>query len=174
MKIRPEATERRLAELRLAFDESFASPPPEPARDLLHFLAIRVAGDPYALRLTELAGLQPYRKIVSLPGSAAGLAGVRGRLVAVYSLAVLLGYPTVEAKARWIVVCEADHSIGLVIEDFERHQHVAGSALQTAAESGPLNEHVSAIYRDEPGSRSVLAIPSILAAIRRQTGGGRA
>jgi chemotaxis signal transduction protein len=94
--------ERRLAELRRAFDDSFAQPPP-PAPgpgDWVEFLLIQAGEQPYALRIGELSGLESDRKIVPLPaapGSTApwllGLCAVRGQLAPVFDLAAILGLP---------------------------------------------------------------------------------
>ncbi len=92
----------RAAELRDAFDRVFAEahpPAPPPSEDLL---AIRIASEPYALRLTEIAGLFADRKITPVAGRVSallGIAGFRGLIVPVYDLQVLLGCPPLEDGA---------------------------------------------------------------------------
>ncbi|MGH9895296.1 MAG: chemotaxis protein CheW, partial [bacterium] len=56
----------RVAALRQAFDESFAAPPPEESQGLEDLLRIRVAGDPYAIRLRDIAGVVARRKVVPI------------------------------------------------------------------------------------------------------------
>ena len=88
-------TDRRLAELRESFDRGFALPPADASRAGDAFLIVR-AGDG-AVR--DLAGRASWawrvdRKIVPLPlqvPGLLGLAGLRGQLTPVFSLASLLG-----------------------------------------------------------------------------------
>jgi chemotaxis signal transduction protein len=91
----PVGIEQRVRLLRSAFDEAFSLAPvatPESFEDLL---VIRVAGAPYSLRARQITGLVASRRIVPLPSATPqllGVAGHRGALVLVYSLAALLGH----------------------------------------------------------------------------------
>lgn len=94
MKGPMEGLNRRLEELRRAFDDSFALPALPQDVDQEDMLGIRVGSLHFAVRVNDLAGVHACRKIVALPESVDGLLGVvglRGRLVAVYDLAELLG-----------------------------------------------------------------------------------
>jgi chemotaxis signal transduction protein len=94
MKGPVEGLNRRLEELRRAFDDSFALPALPQEVDQEDMLGIRVGSLQFAVRVNDLAGVHACRKIVALPESVEGLLGVvglRGRLVAVYDLAELLG-----------------------------------------------------------------------------------
>ena len=87
--------EQKAAALRAAFDRSFAEAADAGRAPHLDFLAIRVAGDPYALRLSEVASLHVDSKRVRAPSllpELSGLASFRGVLTPVYDLAALLGY----------------------------------------------------------------------------------
>ena len=112
----------RLAGLRQDFDRSFT----EPARrhDVEHaeLLAVRAGGRPYALRLSQTAGLYPDRPVTPLPGPLSallGVAGFGGTIVPVYDLAALLGHPLPE-RPRWLVLASgaganAQKSIGIAV-----------------------------------------------------------
>jgi chemotaxis signal transduction protein len=87
--------ESKAAELRQAFDLSFALPPPPASQEVEDLLTIRVAGDPYAIRLGDIAGMVAGRKVVPVPAvtlDLLGLAGIRGGVVPVFGLASILGY----------------------------------------------------------------------------------
>ncbi len=84
----------RARELAQAFDLSFA----EPARNAdargTEVLSIRVGEAKYLLRIADIATVGRAPRIVPLPYSSAlqlGIAGLRGNLVTVFSLAALLG-----------------------------------------------------------------------------------
>jgi chemotaxis signal transduction protein len=124
----------RVAELRRAFDLGFAAPPKTEREELENLLAIHVAGERFALRVSELAGLQPQQRIVPLPGARAGLlglAGVRGRLVPVYSLASLLGYAAQDQQqeTRWLAVCGSEQPVALAFAQFDGHRQPPRSDL---------------------------------------------
>lgn len=106
--------------LRRAFDEGFAAPPTE-AQATEDFLAVRLGGDPHAIRVTDLARVTAAPKIVPLPSRSAaivGLASVRGALVVVHSLARVLGYADVEAPS-WIALAGGADALGLGIDSLE-------------------------------------------------------
>lgn len=129
--------DRRLGELRQAFDASFAQPPAPPPEAQEHLLLVTAGSTRLALRLGELSGLQPLRRLVSLPGARRellGLAGVRGRLVAVFSLARLLGLEaTGDGRPRWLALCGGEHSqLGLAFAQFDGQRQLPLSEIRSA------------------------------------------
>lgn len=163
------------AELKNEFDSAFARPiRAGTAAQGSDFLAIAVNGHPYALLMSEIRGLHADRAIVPVPSPVPellGLAGIRGELIPVYSLAALLGYGasgsagSTDAPARWLVSCCGQHSLGLAFDVFERHLN---SALpQGPAAGGAKSEHVQTMIRADV-SRPVISIPSIIATISRR------
>lgn len=97
----------RAKELAAAFDRAFAEPftIDEDARTLA--LHIRVGETAYLLRLADVTLVGRAPRIVPLPsdrGSASqlGIAGIRGKLVTVFSLGALLGEPSTAPK--WIAL----------------------------------------------------------------------
>jgi len=84
-----------VARMRAEFDGGFALSPPVASDAQVEYLAIRVGGDPCALRLADLLGVYVDRKVVPLPSSVPSLLGIasfRGALVPVHDLRLLLGY----------------------------------------------------------------------------------
>lgn len=121
------------AALRRLFDAGFAAPAASRSQRLEDLLAIRVGPDPYALRISEIAGLQVGLKIVPVPSPVAqllGIAAIRGMMAPIYDLAALLRYPPA-ANPRWFIVARAPQPVGLAFESFESHLQASQSSLAT-------------------------------------------
>lgn len=160
------------AQLREEFDHAFSLPARVETTSGRHLLAIRVAGHPYALNPEEIAGLQVDQAVVPVPGMLPewlGLAGIRGGLVPVFSLAMLLGYerPT-PTRPRWLAVCGSGQLFGLAFDEFERHLNLAPSQIAAADSVNTKTEHVLAVAQAEDMPRPVISIPSIAAEITRR------
>lgn len=158
--------ESRVAKLREAFDRSFALPPPQASPEVEDLLTLRLGGDPYALRLGELAGIVARRKIVPVPAAALhflGLAGISGGLVPVFGLASILGYPEAADPPPWMVLCGGAEPLALAFTDFEGYLRLPKAAL-VPDESG------KELARTDAGVRGVISIPFVVATIRNRTG----
>jgi chemotaxis signal transduction protein len=110
-----------VAHLRAEFDRAFTLSPAVAAERPGAFLAIRIGGDPFALRLEQLVGIHVDRKIVPLPSATPtllGIASFRGALTPVHDLRIVLGYPT-RAEARWLVRIAGPTPVGLVFDALE-------------------------------------------------------
>jgi len=156
------------AELKRTFDQTFADPPPLDAGPTVDLLAIGVGGDPWAIRLSEIAGLWSDRRIAPLPGSMAeliGLMSLRGALVPVYDLRALLGYPG-GMLPRWFVMAEAT-PVALAFDRFDGHMRVPRTALSADPEPGaaaqsPLTREV---VRDGGFARPIVRLALVLDSI---------
>lgn len=157
-------------DLRREFDRSFAHGVAERADRLEDLLAIRIAGEAYALRLAEVRGLSVGRPVVPLPrpGPALmGLAGVRGAIVPVYDLARLLGCPPV-AASPWLALA-AGAPVGFAFEAFEGQLRLPREAIVEAEGEGWARRQVREIARAADLARPVVHLPSVLADIERAT-----
>ncbi len=99
----PGRLAERAADLRRRFDEGFAAPPSTEDPGFQDFLAVRLGGDAFALRRTEITGLVAGRALTKWPTAVPeflGVLGHRGAIVPVYSLRGMLGYPPQEG-GRW-------------------------------------------------------------------------
>jgi chemotaxis signal transduction protein len=163
----------RAAELREAFDRSFAQVARSEAGAAENLLGIRVGADPYVLRLGELSGLFADKKITWVPSPVSelrGIAGFRGAVLPIYDLGMLLGAPRAAAP-RWTVVLAAAR-IGLAFEGFDGFLSVQGAVIVPEARTETREWHVREILRSEP-VRPLIYVPSILEAIGRLAGQNR-
>jgi chemotaxis signal transduction protein len=169
----PSGLEQRLLGFRRAFDQAFAVAPITAVEAFEDLLAVRVAGDPYALRVREITGLVASRKIVPLPSrrpELLGVAGNRGSLVAVYSLAALLGYGADSKPASWLALAGSGEPIGLGFEEFEGFLRVRSGDVHAAHAAEGAKPHVAQVVVVGNQARRIVDIPSTLAALDVHTG----
>lgn len=158
-----------LGDLRRAFDRSFAAPPRRDAEGVDEFIAIRLGTAPYALAIPDVARLEPARKVVPLPADRPGLlgvAGVHGRLVPVFGLALLLGLPDRREDHPWLVLVDRDDPIGFAFDGVDGHLKVPRQATEAAGAAGhrPHVRHI--LQRGGEPPRPVIDIPGLAAALR--------
>lgn len=125
------------AALKKSFDAGFADPLRAAEAGKTDLLAIRLAGEPWAVPLSAIAGLYSGKKITPLPGGTAGLlglAGFRGALVPVYDLAARIGLAPARAP-RWMVL-SADRRIALAFAELEGHLRAEPDDLLPIGPSG--------------------------------------
>ena len=164
------------AALRRAFDLSFALPPPQALAEVEDFLTIRVASDPYAIRLGEIAGMVAGRTVIPVPAvtlDLLGLSGIRGGIVPVFGLASILGYGEGPGSPRWMILCGAEEPIALAFSDFEGYVRLPTSALHADENLGARRQYVNQVAIMEAGARAVISIPLIVATIRDRIGPNR-
>jgi len=152
----------RAAELRRAFDRSFADAPHQTTETLVDLLAIRVAGDPYVVRLADVAGLFVDRVVTPLPTRVPdllGIAGFRVTLVPVYDLRPLLGYSTGGAP-RWMISTVGEGPIAFAFDLFEEHLRVPHGAL--TSDDSRSRRYVQDVARAKDGARPIVHIPSLV------------
>ena len=169
----PRGLEERLLGFRHAFYRAFAVAPVTTRGTFEDLLAIRVSGDPYALRVRDITGLVVSRKIVPLPSRRSellGIAGIRGSLVAVYSLAALLGYAADAKPTSWLALAGASSPVGLGFEDFEGFLRVRSGDVYAAPSTEGARPHVGEVVRVEHQSRRVVDVPATLEALAVRTG----
>jgi chemotaxis signal transduction protein len=170
--IEPSHASIQAVKLRNEFDRARAIPfLPEAAEQIENLLAVRISGDAFAIRLREISGLATDRKIVAFPSpipELLGLAGIRGRLVPVYSLAALLGYSASADQGRWLALCGAEEPVALAINDFEGYFRVPFSQVYTAEQKDLVRTHATHVVRASDMVRAVVSIPLLMEAIQRR------
>jgi purine-binding chemotaxis protein CheW len=166
----------KAAELRQAFDLSFAVPPPQALEEVEDLLTIRVAGDPYAIRLHDIAGMVAGRRVVPVPAvtlDLLGLAGIRGGVVPVFDLASILGYGPAPGSPRWMILCGVEEPIALAFSDFEGYVRLPTSSLHADENLRAARQYVNQVASTDAGVRAVISIPLVMATIRNRIGRNR-
>ena len=164
----------KAAQLRQAFDHSFALPPSAASPDVHDLLTIRVAGNPYAIRLQDITEIVAGRSVISVPAvtpGLLGLAGIRGGIVPVFGLSSILGYGSDPESPRWMILCGAEEPIALAFSDFEGHLRLPTSALHADENFSATSEnakYVTQVARTPDGVRAVISVALILATIRNR------
>ena len=164
------------AKLRQAFDHSFALPPSQASPEVEDLLTIRLAGDPYAIHLRDIAGMVAGRRVVPVPAvtpDLLGLAGIRGGIVPVFGLASILGYGPAPGSPRWMILCGTEEPIALAFSDFEGYLRLPTSALHADENFRATRQHVKYVNQvasTQGGVRAVISIPLIVATIRNRIG----
>jgi len=156
----------RAAELRTAFDRSFAAPVRADVAAKHDLLAIRIGAEPFAMRLSEVAGLFADRSITPVPGRHAallGIAGFRGTVVPVYSLQRLLGHSGADTP-RWLVIAAAA-PVAFAFDAFEGHLRVTAAAIVPQQSDTKMRAYAREFLRTTDVVRSVVHLPSVIEAL---------
>jgi len=161
----------RAQSLRDAFDRTFSEAPAVIASSAaLRFFGLRVGGDPFALRMTDVARLHTGGTVVPIPSPSPtllGIASVRNALVAVHDLHVLLGHPAGGSRRFWILV-RPGRPVGLAFDDLDGHFEAdPTSPLEAAAGAA---RHTRGATRSGASIRPIIDVASILGALARATG----
>jgi len=162
--------EQRVSDLRRDFDQSFSRAAGAERPSQLDFLAVVVAGDSYAIRLSEVHSLHADRKLVPAPSllpELLGVCGFRSELTPVYDLAQLLGYGA-DLGARWLVVAQNASPIAFAFGAFDSLLRVplaSVSAPEAAASNAPA---LGGAVRDQGLTRPLLHLPSLVEAIAQR------
>lgn len=160
-----------LAELRLAFDQSFSAPVEAGKGDLVSLIAMRTAGELLALRSDQIGGIARVRRIVAVPSrirELVGIMGMRGALVPVFNLASLLGADGPSGPCSWVALAHGESPAALAFEEFEGQVEVAKTCLYEA--EGPPRRYVRQLAQIGAAVRAVIDVPSVVEAIGRTAG----
>lgn len=163
----PRFSLQTLAELKAAFDESFANPPPGERDAHEDFLLIRAKNQRLCVRVRETAAVLRCPPVTALPSSdpaLCGLSGVRGALVAVYSIAALAGETRSPDNRGWILLCAGDRSIALFFDQLLSYARTPSTNVYVNESAGGLGNHVVEI---DGSKQSVLDIPQLLQTLHR-------
>lgn len=130
-------------ELRQAFDAAFAAPPPAAKTPTVALLLVRAGGGLLAVKRADVTGFVRGENIALTPGRSPaflGLAGLRGGLYPVWSLARLLDRPAASAAAKWLVLTEPRGGIpcAFACEAFEKMIFVPETAMIAPARPDAL------------------------------------
>ncbi len=162
----------KAAELRRVFDQARAVPSSTGVEvQTESLLAIRVARDPYAIRVSEISGISTDKKVVALPSPVPellGVTGLRGAIVPVYSLAALLGYGQETGQVRWLVLCVTEEPFALAFSGFEGYLCVPQAELYSAEQKDVRRTFVTHAARATNMVRALVSIPMLREAIQER------
>jgi chemotaxis signal transduction protein len=158
----------RAEQLRDAFRNGFSRAHETQRIAYEDLLAFRIAGDPYAVRLTEVAALQADRKVVPLPSAVPellGIAALRGAIAPVYALGPWLGYPSAPLP-RWLMLTAGPDPVWLAIDHFEAQLRVERTEISGDAHfEGERAAHLRGAVRAADALRPIVQLASVLEAI---------
>lgn len=161
----PAPALNKAAQLREAFDRTFAVPAAsQTTKQDESLLSIRVGEHPYALMVKELSAVTSNRKVVAIPSplsEMSGIAGVRGGIIPVYSLALLFGHGRQDDEC-WLVLCQPDDPIGFAFTELEGYIRVPLVQLQAAKQEDTKHKHVKQVIRTGDRLRPVISIVSLV------------
>jgi purine-binding chemotaxis protein CheW len=163
--------EDRAASLKAEFDESFRREVETGQEGDESLLLLRLEDGLYGLKMSDIKGIVRDKAITDLPGSPPellGIAGFRGVLVAVYSLAALLREPPGETS--WMVLLQAagDTRVALAFAGLEAQIRVGPEAFVELKEGGPFDR----LVRWGRGTVPVLCVDALLDDLLRRLGAG--
>jgi len=173
MSAAPEVSvARRIELLRTEFDGSFAEPARRHTVEHVELLAVRAGGRPYALRLSQTAGLHPDRPVTPLPSplpALLGLAGFAGTVVPVFDLAALLGHP-IATRPRWLVLASGTPPLAFAFHDLDGHVRVAAGAIVAESDGGAAGGSLRGMVGLPGGTRPIVDVPAARAAVHALAG----
>lgn len=121
----------KLGQFRRAFDRSFAEPAVQLTQTTVRLIAIEVAGKPLAMEASQIAALAKVKRVVPLPSripELLGIAGIRGGMVPVFSLAALLEIES-RSNPQWLALAKSDTAIALAFDALTGQVEVAASDI---------------------------------------------
>ncbi len=162
--------EGKIAEMRRLFDQSFAAPVQAHVQEREQMLAITVAGEPFAVRVIEVAGVTANKgKVVPVPSSVPellGVTGVRGTVVPVFSLAALLGFPSGNSQPHWLLLCgDKRVALALAFDQLEGLFEVLGTEVY-ARDAASVRRYVNETARHGARLRGVVSAARLTDAIK--------
>jgi chemotaxis signal transduction protein len=163
------AIAEQAAQMRAAFDRSFAEAPHRDTTVRYDFLAVGIGADVYAIRLAEVAGLFADKKITPVPGrdpTLMGIAGFAGAILPVHDLRVILGYAA-PGTPRWLVVA-AKSALALAFDVFEGHFRVPLDAVASSEGGDTSRPHLRGMVHAHDRTRAIVDIPALLSTITTQ------
>jgi len=158
----------RAAELRAAFDRKFAEPIRVETARTTDLLAIRIAGERYALRLAQVAKLLGGPRVTPVPGPVAELVGIasdRSVIFPVYDLSRLLGRQASEGAPYWIVVAAGTAAMGFAFDDFDGHVRVRNDALVVRPSDAAERRFLREVVETPAAALPLIDIASVIESI---------
>lgn len=162
-----DALNQTVKDLKRAFDEAFEKPAVRETPDTRLLLAVQAGSLDIALSVSEIAIVMRCPRLTTLPSNQpalAGLAGIRGSLVAVYELGSLLGGPPTSVGRGWVAVAGARPTAAFLFDELLRAEVVASTDIRRGATSNrtPSSDQVVEIAGT---TRALVHLPDLLSLV---------
>ncbi|HVT81301.1 MAG TPA: chemotaxis protein CheW [Phycisphaerae bacterium] len=167
-----EPGERIAAALRTAFDTTFAQPPTLSSTATTALLMVRVAGQQFAIKRSEMSGLAHADNIAPVPGPSAaflGVTGLRGQILPIWSLAGLMGIAAAPPQPEeWLVLLGegSRDACAFACETIEQTLVVSEEAFAQPSASDSASRNIQAVVRTDSALVPVLNLPALRASLR--------
>jgi purine-binding chemotaxis protein CheW len=151
------------AELRREFDRGFGLPIQIDLTPKESLLTIRVGGQAFAIRLSEISSLFADKKVTPVPGghpALRGIAGFRGNIMPVYDLAALIRFPRARSP-RWLVIARAA-PVALAFDAFDGQVRIAADAILTRTSSPEMQGYGRDFVSAPEFSGPIVDLPSVV------------
>ncbi len=158
-----------VAELRHAFDASFARPLATGQEEHEELLLLRVNQTFPCLRIAQVALISRCPPLTPLPcrqAALAGLAGVRGNVVAAYRLASLIGEAPSKTEGLMLTAAE-DRTAAFLYDELVGYARVPVSSIHTSRDSA---RRASELVTIGERTHSIISMPTLLESIRTNAG----
>lgn len=174
MTVDPRLLPAMARELRQAFDSTFARPLPAAKPPATTLLLVRAGDELFAVKRSELTGFVRADGITPAPGGSPaflGLAGARGGLYPVWSLAGLLGRSQAAGTAGgWLLLAEAraDAPCAFACDAFLEPIFVPETEFAAAGQRETGAGFVQALVPWNSGLVPVVSLPALQSEIGRR------
>lgn len=152
------------AELRRAFDRTFAEPRQVDSGEQVELVKFRVAEEPYVVRADEIVGVIRSPRITRVPAASAallGLGAVRGAIVAWFDLGRVVGRNGLTGAERcWGVLARRRRRIGFVFDELEGLARVEPESFHESTSDGVSGSRP--LVRLDGRARPVLSLVTLL------------
>jgi chemotaxis signal transduction protein len=152
------------AELRREFDQSFAAAPSPRESAESAMLLLGIGDERLAVRLGDIAGLVRCQGIVGVPSRAPdllGIAGIRGGVAPVFSLALLIGQSRDPEPPDWLLLCGTE-PLALAFQRFLGHLRASADAFRPIPATEKRSPHVDQAVTLDEVPIPVLSVGSII------------
>lgn len=159
-----EELRANVLELRRSFDESFSRERAADFEELEDVLLVRIGEVPYAVLRSDVAALvtdRPVTKLLRPRRRGAGLVGIKGRLLAAFELAELLGHEPPPRSSRWMLLA-GEPPVAFGVSLLEGHEKIERSLFRALDEHHTDGRFCDRVLFMGSEARRVVRLPLVL------------
>lgn len=162
-----------LQKLRSEFDQTFARAPDAADAATEGLLAIRVGGSRYVVRADEISGVGTAGKVIRVPSRArglAGLTGIRGTLLPVFSLVTLLDEAPGDATPGWLFFVGREEPLAFAFHGIDAYRKVEPGKSTPLAEAARQHASLREVLAWDASVVPIIHVPSLVSLVRPDGG----